>query len=126
MPVKLWLYIGIFHLLKISVGNHSCLPGQPVTHEAFPLRPDCLSVVDREMTDPLKSSKDIAPGQWYHTLFAIASFGCKDVEAAWLGCLRSQIDGRYFPISDHHIRGFSIIGDADRCLWLFSSFNHRK
>ena len=40
-------------------------------------------------------------------------------EAMWLGCLRAQVDGRYFPISDHHIRGFSIIGEAERCLQLF-------
>ena len=37
----------------------------------------------------------------------------------WLGCLRSQLDGRYFPISDHHIRGLSIIGEAERCISLF-------
>ena len=37
----------------------------------------------------------------------------------WLGCLRGQLDGRYFPLSDHHIRGFSVIGEAERCLQLF-------
>ena len=36
-------------------------------------------------------------------------------EAMWLGSLRSQIDGRNFPLSDHHIRGFSIIGEPDKC-----------
>ena len=42
-------------------------------------------------------------------------------EAMWLGSLRSQIDGRWFPLSDHHIRGFSIIGEAERCLTLFQN-----
>ena len=37
----------------------------------------------------------------------------------WLGCLRGQLDGRHFPLSDHHIRGLSIIGEAERCLQLF-------
>ena len=37
----------------------------------------------------------------------------------WLDSLRSQVDGRYFPLSDHHIRGFSVIGEANRCLELF-------
>ena len=40
-------------------------------------------------------------------------------EAMWLSCLRSQVDGRYFPISDHHIRGFSILGEDERCLEIF-------
>ena len=31
----------------------------------------------------------------------------------------AQIDGRYFPLSDHHIRGYSIIGEAERCIGLF-------
>ena len=42
-------------------------------------------------------------------------------ESMWLGNLRAQVDGRYFPLSDHHIRGFCIIGEADRCLQLFRS-----
>ena len=25
----------------------------------------------------------------------------------WLYCLRGQLDGRYLPLSDHHVRGFS-------------------
>ena len=37
----------------------------------------------------------------------------------WLGSLQCQIDGRHFPLSDHHIRGFSIIGEPDKCLDLF-------
>ena len=46
-------------------------------------------------------------------------------EAMWLGSF-VQLDGRYFNFSDHHIRGFSIIGDADRCLELFRKLYHRK
>ena len=36
-----------------------------------------------------------------------------------VGKSASQIDGRSFPLSDHHIRGFSIIGEPDKCLELF-------
>ena len=34
----------------------------------------------------------------------------------WVYCLRGQLDGRYLPLSDHHVRGFSIIGEAERCM----------
>ena len=44
----------------------------------------------------------------------------------WLGFLRGQLDGRYFPISDHHIRGLSIIGEAGRCLHLFQQLYNRN
>ena len=37
------------------------------------------------------------------------------------GKLRAQVDGRHFTLSDHHIRGFCVIGEADRCLYLFHS-----
>ena len=40
-------------------------------------------------------------------------------EEMWLSSLKGQIDGRQIPLSDHHIRGLSIIGEADRCLELF-------
>ena len=29
-------------------------------------------------------------------------------EAMWLGFLRGQLDGRYVPLSDHHVRGLSL------------------
>ena len=46
-------------------------------------------------------------------------------EAMWLGLLRGQIDGRFFPLTDHHIRGLSILGEAERCLKLFQQlYNH--
>lgn len=46
-------------------------------------------------------------------------------EDMWLGSLKSQVDGRRFPLSDHHIRGFSVIGEAERCLALFQRlYNH--
>ena len=39
-------------------------------------------------------------------------------EDMWLGSLRAQVDGRSFPVSDHHIRGLTIIGELS-CLALF-------
>ena len=69
----------------------------------------------------------LQPGQWYSKQNAFIFRSCKllgfkdATNQCGLGCLRAQIDGRYFPISDHHIRGFSIIGEADRCFGCFSS-----
>ena len=42
---------------------------------------------------------------------------------AWL--LQGQLDGRYFPISDHHSRP-NIIGEAERCLHLFQQLYNRN
>lgn len=47
-------------------------------------------------------------------------------EVMWLGFLRGQLDGRYFPLSDHHIRGFSIIGEAERSFNLFQQLYKRN
>ena len=44
----------------------------------------------------------------------------------WLACLRGQLHGRHFPLSDHHIRGLSIIGEAERCLQLFTQLYNRN
>lgn len=44
----------------------------------------------------------------------------------WIGTLRGQIDGRYLPLSDHHIRGFSIVGEDERCLKLFQQLYHQN
>ena len=40
-------------------------------------------------------------------------------EAMWLGTANSHIDGRNFPVTDHHVRALSILGEADRALFLF-------
>ena len=47
-------------------------------------------------------------------------------EEMWLGFLRGQLDGRYFPLSDHNIRGLSVIGESDRCLQLFQQLYNRS
>ena len=44
----------------------------------------------------------------------------------WIVVCEAQIDGRYFPLSDHHIRGFSIIGEAERTLELFQQLYNRN
>ena len=42
-----------------------------------------------------------------------------DMNRCGLAAFGVQLDGRFFPLSDHHIRGFSVIGEAERCLQLF-------
>ena len=59
----------------------------------------------------------LQPGQWYSRTDAFlpqlqVAWVQGRYEAMWRGCLLAQIDGRYFPISDHHIRGYSIVGEA--------------
>ena len=96
--------------------------------QQFPQRPDLpYQVLMHEPTGSLLKGapKEILhPGQWYSNQIAYlqqlqAAWVQGRYEAMWLGCLRAQIDGRYFPMSDHHIRGYSIIGEAERCLQLF-------
>ena len=94
----------------------------------FPQRPDLpYQLVMREPTGALLKGAPkfiFPPGKCYsnHQSFLpqlqVAWIQGR-YEGMWLGSLRSQLDGRYFSISDHHIRGFSIIGEAERCLWLF-------
>ena len=47
-------------------------------------------------------------------------------EPMWLGTMQAQVDGRHFPLTDHHIRGFSIIGEAERSLHLFQELYNRN
>jgi hypothetical protein len=47
-------------------------------------------------------------------------------EAMWLESLRAQVDGRFFHLSDHHIRGFSIIGEDKRCFDIFKQLYDRN
>ena len=94
----------------------------------FPYRPDLpYQLLMREPTGSLlKGAPEsiLLPGKWYSNHYT--SLQQQQVawvqgryEAMWLSCLRSQVDGRYFPISDHHIRGFSILGEDERCLEIF-------
>ena len=86
-----------------------------------PGRPDLpFQVVMREVTGSLLTSAPtewLRPGQVYSRpesylpqLQVTWVQGC--YEAMWLACLRGQLDGRYFPLSDHHIRGLSVIGEG--------------
>lgn len=99
-----------------------------LVHHQRPGRPDLpYQVLMREVTGTLLKS---APKEWltprrfysrpeaYLPQLQVA-WAQGRFEAMWLGFLQGQLDGRYFPLSDHHIRGLSIIGEADRCLQLF-------
>ncbi len=93
-----------------------------------PGRPDLpYQVLMREATGSLLYSAPkhlLRPGQCYSRTepyllqFQVAWVQSR-YEDMWLGFLRSQLDGRYFHLSDHHIRGLSVIGEAERCLQLF-------
>ena len=101
----------------------------------FPKRPDLPYQL--LLLEPTGSMLKSAPngmlrlGQWYskphsymsqlHVAWAQGRY-----EDMWLGSLQSQVDGRYFPLSDHHIRGLSVIGEADRALGLFQRLYDRN
>ena len=99
--------------------------------KSFPQRPDLpYQLLMCEPTGSLLMSAPeviLHPGQWYsnhhsylqHLQIAWVQGRYEDM---WIGTLRAQIDARYFPISDHHIRGFSIIGEDELCLRLFQDF----
>jgi len=96
--------------------------------QRFPHRPDLpYQLLMRDPTNALLKSAPkvpLQPGQWYSNQFPYlqqlqVAWIQGRFEDMWLGCLRSQLDARYFPISDHHIRSLSIIGEAERCLELF-------
>ena len=99
-----------------------------------PNRPDLpYQVLLRELSGTLLKGAPkqlVNPGQWYSQSTAClahlqaAWVQCR-FESMWLGSLRAQLDGRHFPLSDHNIRGFSVIGEAERCLQLFQQlYNH--
>ncbi len=91
-------------------------------------RPDLpYQVLMRDSTGTLFKSaprRHIAPGLWYSRpepyMFQLqVAWTQGRYESMWLGWQMAQLYGRYFPFSDHHIRGFSMIGEAERCLYLF-------
>ena len=99
-------------------------------HRQRARRPDLLyQVLMREPNGYLFKSapkQSIRPGQWYSTseifsLYLQVAWVQSRYQDMWLGFQRGHLDGRSFPFSDHDIRGFSIIGEAERCLQLFHS-----
>ena len=73
----------------------------------------------------------LGPGSWYsksQTLLTQLQVAWVQgrYESMWLGSLLSQVDGRYFPLSDHHIRGFSVIGEHEKCLALFQDLYNQS
>jgi len=97
-------------------------------HQQLPQRPDLpFQVLMRELTASLLKSAPnqlLRPGQWYsraeaHLPQLQVAWVQGRYESMWLGSLRAQIDGRNFPLSDHHIRGLSIIGEDERSFQLF-------
>ena len=104
-------------------------------HHQMPGRPDLpYQVLIREGTGTLLKTAPkqwLQPGQFYSRADAYlpqlqVAWVQGRYEAMWLGFLRGQLDGRYFPLSDHHVRGLSLIGEADRCLQLFQQLYNRN
>ena len=98
-------------------------------------RPDLpYQVLMREATGSLFKSAPkqcLKPGKWYsqpeaYLLQLQVAWVQGRYESMWLACLRGQLHGRHFPLSDHHIRGLSIIGEAERCLQLFTQLYNRN
>ena len=96
--------------------------------QQWPGRPDLLyQVLMHEGTGSLSYAglkQLLKPSQCYSRTDAYLvqfqmAWAKNRFEAMWLGCLRSQIDGRHFPLTDHHIRGLSVLGEAERTLYLF-------
>ena len=100
----------------------------------WPRRPDLpYQVILRDVTGSLLKSapqKWLKPGEFYSKPDAYlyqhqVAWAQGRFEAMWMGFLRGQLDGRYFPLSDHHMRGLSILGEAERSLQLFQQlYNH--
>jgi len=66
----------------------------------------------------------LKPGDWYtqtHPYLPMLQVAWSQgrYEQMWISAAAAQNDGRYFPVSDHHIRAFSMIGEASRCFGLF-------
>ena len=103
--------------------------------QQLPSRPDLpYQVLMREPTGTLLKGAPkqlLNPSQWYSQSVAClsqlqAAWVQGRFESMWLGSLRVQLDGRHFPLSDHHIRGLSVIGEAERCLRLFQQVYNQK
>ena len=97
-------------------------------HRNWPNRPDLPYQV--LLCDPTGTLLQTAPKKWFKpgqcysrpeaSLVPLqAAWVQGRFQAMWLSALRGQLDGRYFPLSDHHIRGLSVIGEAERALRLF-------
>ena len=91
----------------------------------FPRRPDLLyTVMMWEVTASLlrqlpREMLNASRCYLRHETYLIplqAAWSQGRYQDMWLYCLRGQLDGRYLPLSDHHVRGFSIIGEAERCM----------
>ena len=94
----------------------------------FPKRPDLpYQLLIHEPTNSLLSTAPkvlLRPSKWYTRSESYlpqlqVAWVQGRFEAMWLGSLQAQIDGRHFPLSDFHIRGFSVIGQSERSLYLF-------
>ena len=105
-----------------------------LVYQHRPGRPDLpYQVLIREETGSLLKNAPkqcLKPGQWYSKAESYlpqlqVAWVQGRYEAMWLGSLQGQLDGRFFPLSDHHIRGLSIIGEAERCLQLFQQLYDR-
>lgn len=115
---------GIGELRRLQMYGRTAL----LLMHRFPKRPDLpYQLLMHEPTNALLSSASKAlydPNKFYSnpnsylSQLAVAWVQGR-YEDMWSGSLRAQIDGRKFPLSDHHIRGFSIIGESERCLALF-------
>jgi len=103
--------------------------------QRYPQRPDLPYQL--LMLEPTGSLLKLAPksllhpGQWYskpQSYFPQLQVAWVQgrFESMWLGSLKAHVDGRYFPLSDHHIRGFSVIGEAERCLNIFKQLYTRN
>ena len=100
-----------------------------------PNRPDLLyQVLEFERTGSLYRSAPrqiFRPGEWYTRPGGFAQqlqvgWSQGRYQAMWLGALRAQVDGRWFPLTDHHVRGLTIIGEVERAFFLFQQlYNNR-
>jgi len=66
----------------------------------------------------------LKPGDWYtqtqpYLPMLQVAWAQGRYEEMWLSLASARSDGRYFPISDHHIRALCVIGEDSRCLGLF-------
>ena len=73
----------------------------------------------------------LCPGSWYsagdaYTHQLQIAWVQGNYQDMWFAILSAQLDRRYFPLTDHHIRGFSIIGEAERALSLFMTLYNLK
>ena len=67
--------------------------------------------------------KAFTPSDWYsrpegYMQQLQAAFICGRYEQMWLSTARA-LDGRYFPLTDHHIRALTILGCCERAMFLF-------